>query len=452
MKTSIFQKKPEISINRKTWKIIGVCAAAVLLFGVIFFFTYFKVRTVEVMGSSHYSEEEIKEMILQGPMAYNSVLAPIVCSKDDTGDIPFVEGFRVKQMNRNTIVISVKEKKPVGCIPYLDSYIYFDRNGIFIESSRERAEKVPYFDGIQVDNVIMNEKLPIKGKTILNTAVALSTIFQKNDMLPDHIAFDESNQISLVYGDITVQLGEDKNLEDKMAKVFSILPMISGKKGVLHLESVTDSGKPTFEETAGEITAENWNGGYDENGEYTGYGEYDENGKHVGPKPKTELDYALENWVGGYDEEGDYTGYGEYDENLNYVGSAPTQEELDANGDWKGGYNESGGYNKTGEYDRQGNYVGPKPESSGNSDSDDSDYQDTEEETYDEDSYGGDYYDNDSDDGYYDGYYDDSYDDSYYDDGYYDDGYSDDGYYDDGYYDDGSYDDGWYDDSYYEDY
>lgn len=372
MKTSIFQKKPEISINSKTWKIIGVCVAALLLFGVIFFFTYFKVRTVEVMGSSHYSEEEIKEMILQGPMAYNSVLAPIVCSKDDTGDIPFVEGFRVKQMNRNTIVISVKEKKPVGCIPYLDSYIYFDRNGIFIESSRERAEKVPYFDGIQVENVVMNEKLPIKGKTILNTAVALSTIFQKNDMLPDHIAFDENNQISLVYGDITVQLGEDKNLEDKMAKVFSILPMISGKKGVLHLESVTDSGKPTFEEAAREITAENWNGGYDENGDYTGDGEYDENGEYVGPKPVS-------------------SGSSDSDDS----DDQDTEEETYDGDSYGDDY-----------YDN---------------DSDDS-YSD---DSYSDDSY---YDDSYSDDGYYD--------DGYYDDGYYDDGSYDDGWYDDSYYED----------------
>ena len=41
--------------------------------------------------------------------------------------------------------ISVREKKAVGCIPYLDSYIYFDRNGIFIESDRARDEAVPVF-------------------------------------------------------------------------------------------------------------------------------------------------------------------------------------------------------------------------------------------------------------------------------------------------------------------
>lgn len=361
MRTSNYRKKLEIDI--KTWKIILGVIAAVLLAGVIFFFVYFDVDHVEVMQSRHYSETEIKEMILRGPLASNSVLAPMLYTTEEPGDIPFVEGFSVKQLSHNTIVISVKEKQLVGCIPYLDSYIYFDRNGYFVESSRERDEKVPYFDGIQVDQVILGEKLPIRGTTVLNTAVALATIFEKNEMIPDHIMFDEKYEISLLYGDITVRLGEDKYLEDKMARVIAILPMLEGAVGILHMENVTDTLKNVnFEHEDVEYTAENWPGGYTSDGEYTGYDEYNEAGWYVGPRPKSNLEYALENWVGGYDEEGDYTGWGEYDQYYNYVGPAPTQEDMDANGDWLGGYDEYGGYNGYGEYDREGNYLGPKPE------------------------------------------------------------------------------------------
>ena len=86
------------------------------------------------------------------------------------------------------------------------------------------------------------------------------------------------------------------NLEDKMTRVIAILPQLAGQKGILHAENVTDSVKTiTFEAEIEEVTAENWTGGYDENGEYTGDGEYDESGKHVGPKPMTALDYALKN-------------------------------------------------------------------------------------------------------------------------------------------------------------
>ena len=354
-------------------KITGLIVV-LLLAGVIFFFTYYQVDEVQVMGSSHYSEKQIKKMVLRGPMASNSVLAPLIYTKKNTKDVPFVEGYTVTRLNRHTICVSVKEKDIVGCIPYLDSYIYFDRNGTFIESSTERNEKIPFFDGIKVKHVIYNEELPIKDKTVMNTAVALSTIFQKNDKIPDHIEFSDDGQISLLYGDITVKLGKDEYLEDKMTRVLAILPLISDKKGILHAENVNDNSKMiTLEQEKDETSdsSETWTGGYDEEGNYTGEGEYDENGNYVGAKPQTDLEYALSKWVGGYDEEGDYTGTGEYDANMNYVGPAPTEESMAANGSWTGGYREDGSYDGASEYDRDGNYVG-SVEDAQNSDESDS--------------------------------------------------------------------------------
>ena len=354
-------------------KITGLIVV-LLLAGVIFFFTYYQVDEVQVMGSSHYSEKQIKKMVLRGPMASNSILAPIIYTKKNTKDVPFVKGYTVTRLNRHTICVSVKEKDIVGCIPYLDSYIYFDRNGTFIESSTERNEKIPFFDGIKVKHVIYNEELPIKDKTVMNTAVALSTIFQKNDKIPDHIEFSDDGQISLLYGDITVKLGKDEYLEDKMTRILAILPLISDKKGILHAENVNDNSKMiTLEQEKDETSdsSETWTGGYDEEGNYTGEGEYDENGNYVGAKPQTDLEYALSKWVGGYDEEGDYTGTGEYDADMNYVGPAPTEESMVANGSWTGGYREDGSYDGVGEYDRDGNYVG-SVEDAQNSDESDS--------------------------------------------------------------------------------
>ena len=370
-------------MNKKTKKITAYIVGLGLLVAAVVFFTYYKVDSVQVRGTTHYSDEEVKKMVLRGPLASNSVLAPMIYSTTDTDDVAFVDAFKVTQINRNTICISVKEKKPVGCIHYLDSYVFFDRNGIFVEGSKTRDESVPYFDGIQVNSVVMDEKLDIKGDSVLNTAVALSTIFQKNEMIPDHIQFDSSYSISLIYGDITVQLGKDENLEEKKNRVIAILPKLTGKKGILHMESVsTDTN--TFEEEKEPVTAENWNGGYDEQGNYTGDGEYDENGNYVGARPRTALDEAIENWNGGYDEEGDYTGEGEYDADGNYVGPKPTQESLDAQ------ENESDG-------------TSADEESSGeeSQSENESDYNENDSGDYDEDNedYSGDY-----DSGYNDSY------------------------------------------------
>ena len=407
MRKSNFGKKNTLKkLTKKAKVTVAGVIGIVLLGAAIGFFSYYKVDSVEVRGTTHYTEDEIKKMVLKGSFASNSVLAPLFCGNVDTSDVAFVDAFKITQLNRNTICISVKEKKPIGCIHYLDSYIYFDRTGTFVEGSQTLDKTVPYFDGIEVSKVVMDEKLDIKGDTVLNTAVALSTIFQKNDLVPDHIQFDSSYSISLIYGDITVQLGKDENLEEKMNRVAAILPKITGKKGILHMERVsTDTN--TFEEekekTDTTSTSENWTGGYDENGDYTGDGEYDENGNYVGAKPMTALEEAIANWTGGYDGEGDYTGAGEYDANGNYVGPKPTQESLDAasentdttdtedtgsdtqSGDYSDGYSEDNSQ----EYDSS--YSGDYSDySDGYSDSYNEDYSDSYS-----DGYNGDYYSED---------------------------------------------------------
>ena len=89
----------------------------------------------------------------------------------------------------------------------------------------------------------------------MNTAVSLARIFEKNESIPDNISFDDNYQITLQYGDIRVELGQDQYLEDKMEKVIAILPLLDGKKGTLHLENVSDSmQKVTFEEDVEEET------------------------------------------------------------------------------------------------------------------------------------------------------------------------------------------------------
>ena len=191
----------------------GMIGAGVMV-AVIVFFSYYKVDTVEVRGTSHYTDEEVKNMVLRGPMASNSVLAPLLYSTTNTEDIAYVDAFKVTQLNRNTICISVKrEKKQSDASDILTVTFIFDRNGIFVRVLRTEMRRFRIFDGIQVNSIVMDEKLDIKGDTVLNTAVALSTIFQKNDMIPDHIQFDSSYSISLIYGDITVQLGKDADLE-----------------------------------------------------------------------------------------------------------------------------------------------------------------------------------------------------------------------------------------------
>ena len=102
----------------------GMIGTGVMV-AVIVFFSYYKVDTVEVRGTSHYTDEEVKNMVLRGPMASNSVLAPLLYSTTNTEDIAYVDAFKVTQLNRKYHLYQRKREKNSRCIRYLDSYILF---------------------------------------------------------------------------------------------------------------------------------------------------------------------------------------------------------------------------------------------------------------------------------------------------------------------------------------
>ena len=353
------------SLDIRRLMLVGLFSFLAVALGVaVWFFSYFHVKNIQFQGNTLYAEEEIRERFLKGPFAANSILAPIFCSKQNVEDMASVDTVSVSRIDNSTIIVSVLEKKPVGYIHFLDEYIYFDRTGLFLDSSHETSDRYPYVTGVDIGRVVEGEKLDFKGTSILATTAALSAIFTREGLTPRILDFDDKGYITLKYDNIQVNLGRADFLEDKMARAIAIMKVLAEKEevGILHLEGVTDNVKTiTFEETEITYTYDTWPGGYEEDGTHTGTGEYTAKGRYVGPRPTPEWEYAQKAWLGGYDLDGDYTGTGPYARDGTYIGPYPSQEIFMQNGSWTGGYRQDGGYDGTSPYDRQGGYVGEKP-------------------------------------------------------------------------------------------
>lgn len=243
-------RKRKENKHRKGTGVLALLALGVLLW----FWFFFKVQDVEVAGSTHYSKEQIKEIVLTGPLAENSVLAPLLCSRENTGEISFIDAVEVSYINPNEVLITVKEKQSIGCVRYLDCYVYFDREGIAIESSVNRNEEILYFEGMEPNYVCLNQPLSVGSDQFLDAAVNLSQMIQAGSRHPDNIRFDEKSMLTLTYGEIQVKLGKNQYLDDKMARMEAILPQIEGQRGVLHLENITSERKTiTFESDSGSV-------------------------------------------------------------------------------------------------------------------------------------------------------------------------------------------------------
>ncbi|MBQ1171756.1 MAG: FtsQ-type POTRA domain-containing protein [Lachnospiraceae bacterium] len=235
------------TLKQKIWMVV---AAAVLLAcaGMTLILAGYRVTNVEVVGNSHYTEQEIKDMVLKGNVFDNSLLLNIKYRNKSIEDIPFVEKMDVEVKNNDTIRIMVYEKKLAGCISYLGNYMYFDREGIVVESSPQITEGVPEITGLRFNHVLLYEQLPVERSEIFQEILELTQLLDKYEIIADKIYFDTNNNVTLYFGDARVLIGSKSHIDEKIMQLSVIVPSIQGKAGVLDMrEYETGTTTLTFE-------------------------------------------------------------------------------------------------------------------------------------------------------------------------------------------------------------
>ena len=235
------------TLKQKIWMVV---AAAVLLAcaGMTLILVGYRVTNVEVVGNSHYTEQEITDMVLKGNVFDNSLLLNIKYRNKSIEDIPFVEKMDVEVKSNDTIRIMVYEKKLAGCISYLGNFMYFDREGIVVESSPQITQGVPEITGLRFNHVLLYEQLPVERSEIFQEILELTQLLDKYEIIADKIYFDTNNNVTLYFGDARVLIGSKSHIDEKIMQLSVIVPSIQGKAGVLDMrEYETGTTTLTFE-------------------------------------------------------------------------------------------------------------------------------------------------------------------------------------------------------------
>lgn len=239
--------------RRKLYRIIIEAAAGILLIFVLVFFLGFRVTGVQVEGNSFYTDDQIKNMILDVPMAKNSILAGFIDTEKSTKDEALIDSITVSRVNRNTLLLQVKEKQMIGYIEFQGQCVNFDRQGIVQIITEEPLENVPKIEGIDVKEAVQGERLSGINTTKLNTILSVGKMLEKMEEKPDRLVFNDLNQLVLYYGTIEVRLGDDENMDEKINRLVGILPELEGMSGILHLENTTeDSESVVFDDATQE--------------------------------------------------------------------------------------------------------------------------------------------------------------------------------------------------------
>ena len=219
--------------------ILGGTAAFVLIFSVLLAAGIFRVDQVEITGNSFYSDEEIKELVIgEHP---NSLYLMFQYDYLGGKEIPFVDNVEIALEAPDHIKIRVYEKTLIGYVKYMGSNLYFDKDGTVVESSDDVLNGVPCIKGLKFDSLTLHEKLNVENTDVFEMLLSMNQMMKKYELSPDAITLkNNSTEIVLTFDQVRVNLGDGTHMDEKAARIKSLLPDLVDKAVVLHMEEYTN--------------------------------------------------------------------------------------------------------------------------------------------------------------------------------------------------------------------
>jgi len=222
-------------------------AAAVLVSGLLLAgflaVLLFQIRDIEVLGNSHYTKEEIVEWVITDKYSTNSLYLLLKYQYMDTEEIPFVDKIEVSLKSPGKVRIRVYEKSIVGYVTYMGTNLYFDKDGIVVESSSELKEGIPRISGLEFSSLALYQKLAVEDDEIFHRILNITQLMKKYELTPDRIEFGTDLELTLYFEQVRVALGSSGSLEVKVGRLYELYPELEGRSGVFHMENYTENSK-----------------------------------------------------------------------------------------------------------------------------------------------------------------------------------------------------------------
>lgn len=226
--------------KRKEGKYIALAVIAALLLIFAFLATR-KIEKVTYEGNERLTDEELNSRIFGESLDYNPIIFWIKNLFGKKVEIPFVEEYDVEMESITSIKITVYEKSITGYISYMNTCMYFDKDGIVVENSMSEYEDVPEITGIKFDNIILHEKIPVKNKKIFSLILNVTQMVDKYNIPVKKINISEELSATLYINSFRVALGNDGDYGKKIAELSSILPNMEDIPGELDMREYNKS-------------------------------------------------------------------------------------------------------------------------------------------------------------------------------------------------------------------
>lgn len=238
----------------------------ILIFVIVFvipallFIGIFHIQHVEVIGGNRYTSEQIKKFVFRDTPDNNSLYLWLKYKFFEKDQPPFIEKIDVELASPNAVKLYVYEKMVAGCVEFMGEYLYFDKDGIIVESSSEKTEAVPVIKGLKFNEIVLHQKLKVlkngndsdqqeessesqQTDKIFDTIIDLTQLIVKYDLKVDTITFGSNYDVTFECGGNTVLLGKRDSYEEVVAELKNVLEEAEGMELTIDMRNFTNGTK-----------------------------------------------------------------------------------------------------------------------------------------------------------------------------------------------------------------
>ena len=155
--------------------------------------------------------------------------------------IPFVEDYKIVFRSPVNVEIITYEKSVVGYVSYMNSLMYFDKDGIIVESTNEKLEGIPMITGLRFGHIVLHKPLPVEDVRIFDEILNLTQVLEMYDIKADRIDYNSQKEATLTVDNLKVELGGNAQINGKISELRDILNTYTELSGTLYLDTYDET-------------------------------------------------------------------------------------------------------------------------------------------------------------------------------------------------------------------
>ena len=221
-------------------KVKLMTAVSVLLLGAVLFF-FLQIKEIKVTGNKKYTAEQIESFLFQDGWSRNAAVCFYRDRFKEHEQIPFVEDYKIVFTSPFKVEVIVYEKSVVGYVSYMGSYLYFDKDGIVVESFSARLEGIPWITGLKFGHIALHQPLPVENSRVFDEILTLTQMLTTHEITVDEVHYDTHGNASLTMGQVRVFLGSNNQMNGKISELKDQLPVLEGLSGTLYLDTYNEA-------------------------------------------------------------------------------------------------------------------------------------------------------------------------------------------------------------------